>query len=72
MLGTMARGTKARGPVRVDEIMDAVRRALLTFDGRPISLDDTVQALSLVSFELKQASLKLVSEQEAARKPRLK
>jgi hypothetical protein len=46
--------------------MDTVKRALLALQGRPVSLDDTIQALSLVSFELKQATLKLVSEQEAA------
>jgi hypothetical protein len=64
--GAMARKPKASEPVGVDKIMDTVKRALLSLQGRPVSLDDTIQALSLVSFELKQATLKLLSEQEAA------
>jgi hypothetical protein len=60
-------GAKAQSePVGVDEIMDTVKRALLSLQGRPVSLDDTIQALSQVSFELKQATLKLLSEQQAA------
>jgi len=38
--------------------------------GRPVSLDDTMQALSLVNFELKQAKLKLPSEREVAARKR--
>jgi hypothetical protein len=53
----MARKPKASEPVGVDEIIDTVKRALLSLQGRPVSLDDTIQALSLVSFELKQATL---------------
>jgi hypothetical protein len=64
-LAAMARKPKTSEPVGIDEIMDTVKRALLSFQGRPVSLDDTIQALSLVSFELKQATLKLLSEQEA-------
>ena len=60
----MARKPKASEPVGVDEIMDTVKRALLSLQGRPVTLDDTI--LSLVSFELKQATPKLLSEQEAA------
>jgi hypothetical protein len=60
----MARKPKASDPVGVDEIMDTVKRALLSLQGRPVTLDDTI--LSLVSFELKQATPKLLSEQEAA------
>jgi hypothetical protein len=66
----MARKPKTSEPVGVDEIMDTVKRALLSLQGRPVSLDDTIQALSLVAFELKQASLTLLSEQEVAAKKR--
>jgi hypothetical protein len=66
----MARKPKASEPVGVDEIMDTVKRALLSLRGQPVSLDDTIQALFLVSFELKQAALKLLSEQEVAAKKR--
>ncbi len=48
----MVRKPKASELVGVDEIMDTVKRALLSLQGRPVSLDDTIQALSLVSFEL--------------------
>jgi hypothetical protein len=66
----MARKPKASEPVGVDEIMDTAKRALLSLQGRPVSLDDTMQALSRVNFELKQAKLKLLSEQEVAAKKR--
>jgi hypothetical protein len=66
----MARKSKSSEPVGVDEIMDTVKRALLSFEGRPVSLDDTIHALSLVAFELKQSTLKLLSEQEVAAKKR--
>jgi hypothetical protein len=66
----MARKPKASEPVGVDEIMDTAKRALLSLQGRPVSIDDTMQALSRVNFELKQAKLKLLSEQEVAAKKR--
>jgi hypothetical protein len=43
----MALKPKASEPVGVDEIMDTVKRALLSLQGRPVSLDDTIQARAL-------------------------
>jgi hypothetical protein len=62
----MARKPRTSEPAGVDEIMDAVRRALPSVAGRPVSIDDTIQAFSQVAFELKHETLKLISEQAAA------
>jgi hypothetical protein len=38
--GAMARKPKASKSVGVEEIMDTVKRAMLSLEGRPVSLDD--------------------------------
>lgn len=59
---------KSKPPVTAAEVSQVVLRALLQFEGRPMSRDTIVQGLSLAATEINFAELRAVSEAHKGKK----
>lgn len=56
---------KAVEPVGVDEVVKALMRALLQFEGRGLTVETATQACAVAAYEVKNAAIRAVAEQAA-------